>query len=422
MPVFFRLHARLLSLVLGITLSVNPVSTVASGEPVEFGGTLTAIGTFAPAGASCPGNVPFVRTYQYTFTDASIVLNGITGSFSGTYNIAWSDNCGGGAGVVDGSTTVNLSVGADSVSGSDILGAWTDTVSGTISDSGISGTWGQSLDDGLWTGSASGQFSLPRRSVALSSLSLTSAQILEGGTVTATVALTAPAPTSGATVVLQSDTIWPLSIETPDVATVPSSVVVPAGQLTATFDVHTEDVLFPLVSRIHASYGGVTKREDLTVEPEPTRENGRVANARVLQIVTYFLTSVGGATPQERYAKALSDAQTIRGGANGIPSSGTIETGQDIFLAAAEHYLVAADWVLRHPGQVVFVRGFVLVHELKKLLTEAGVTALPPSRPTKLSIAWGLQGVTDAVRILYGDQALKSKLCRLTGVCGYRFW
>src|SRR5205823_3763901 len=83
--------------------------------------------------------------------------------------------------------------------------------------------------------------------VQLVSVTLNTQSVLEGGTAIATVTLSGPAPVGGAQVQLGSDTIWPIAnIPTPDIAHVPTSVIVPSGQTSTTFQVNAGSVLFPL--------------------------------------------------------------------------------------------------------------------------------------------------------------------------------
>jgi len=82
-----------------------------------------------------------------------------------------------------------------------------------------------------------------------------------GSPSTGAVTLTAPAPAGGAVVTLAS---------TGAVASVPASVTVPAGALSATFTV-TTPVVVGLVAQsdIIASFGGVSRAATLTVTPSP---------------------------------------------------------------------------------------------------------------------------------------------------------
>ena len=75
----------------------------------------------------------------------------------------------------------------------------------------------------------------------------------------ATVTLSGPAPTGGAVVTLSSDY--------PSTASVPLSISIPAGALSATFQIATSAVATSTPINISASYLGVTKVAQLTVTP-----------------------------------------------------------------------------------------------------------------------------------------------------------
>ncbi len=95
----------------------------------------------------------------------------------------------------------------------------------------------------------------------LSSLSLNPSSVVGGQSSTGTVTLTAPAPSGGFVVNLSSSNST--------VASVPSSVTVPAGQTSATFTVNTQAVASATTVTITASAGGVSRQATLTVNPAP---------------------------------------------------------------------------------------------------------------------------------------------------------
>jgi hypothetical protein len=93
---------------------------------------------------------------------------------------------------------------------------------------------------------------------ALSSLTLNPASVVGGmQSSTGTVTLSGPAPAGGAQVALSSSN--------PGAASVPSSVIVPAGATSATFTVNTSIVFFSTSVRISASYRSNTLTANLTV-------------------------------------------------------------------------------------------------------------------------------------------------------------
>ncbi len=96
----------------------------------------------------------------------------------------------------------------------------------------------------------------PPPSPTVSSLTLNPANVFGGQSSTGTVTLTGPAPAGGAQVLLSSSN---------GAATVPSSVIVPAGATSATFTVNTSFVLISTSATISASYNGTTRTATLGV-------------------------------------------------------------------------------------------------------------------------------------------------------------
>jgi len=90
----------------------------------------------------------------------------------------------------------------------------------------------------------------------VSSLTLDPANVFGGQSSTGTVTLTGPAPAGGAQVFLSSNN---------GAASVPSSVIVPAGATSATFTVNTSFVLISTSATISASYNGTTRSATLGV-------------------------------------------------------------------------------------------------------------------------------------------------------------
>jgi len=115
---------------------------------------------------------------------------------------------------------------------------------------------------------------------SLSSLSLNPTSVVGGNSSTGTVTLTAPAPSGGFVVNLSSSNT--------NVATVPSTVTVPAGATSANFTVSTQAVSSATSVTITASAGGVSRTATLMVNPAPSV---------TLQSLTISPTSVwGGST------------------------------------------------------------------------------------------------------------------------------
>ena len=96
-------------------------------------------------------------------------------------------------------------------------------------------------------------------SSAVSTLTLSPNPVTGGTSSTATVTLQSAAPTGNAVVTLASSNTV--------LATVPQSVVIPAGQTRATFTVNTAQVTAQTTVSISASYQNVTKSATLTLNP-----------------------------------------------------------------------------------------------------------------------------------------------------------
>ena len=94
---------------------------------------------------------------------------------------------------------------------------------------------------------------------ALSSVSLSPATVPGGATASATVTLTAPAPTGGAVVSLTSSNTGAV--------TVPATLTVLAGATSAATSVATSAVTSTTTSVISATYNGVTRTATMTVTP-----------------------------------------------------------------------------------------------------------------------------------------------------------
>jgi len=117
--------------------------------------------------------------------------------------------------------------------------------------------------------------------VAVSSVALNPAEVGGGASSTGTIALSAAAPAGGATISLVSSH--------PSIATVPQSLTVPAGSLSATVSVATAAVAASSPVTITASYGGITKSATLTVLA--------TAPSGTLSALTVAPTSVRGGNP-----------------------------------------------------------------------------------------------------------------------------
>jgi Tol biopolymer transport system component len=99
-------------------------------------------------------------------------------------------------------------------------------------------------------------------------LTISPDSVSAGGSVTGTVTISGAAPPTGIAISLQTDTAIAL----------PASVMIAAGQTSATFSVATQAVASVQNATITASYNGVSRTATLTVRPVPTTAGKLVFN------------------------------------------------------------------------------------------------------------------------------------------------
>jgi hypothetical protein len=92
----------------------------------------------------------------------------------------------------------------------------------------------------------------------LNSISVAPSSVIGGQSITGMVSLTGPAPASGASVNLSSAS---------SAASVPPTVTVPANATSANFSVSTAAVSVTTIGNITASFSGVTKTVNITIQP-----------------------------------------------------------------------------------------------------------------------------------------------------------
>ena len=165
---------------------------------------------------------------------------------------------------------INVIVPAGATSASFTVGTY--KVSATMV-AGLSATYGGVTQTTMLTVN-------PTSAPTLSGLSLNPASVTGGTSSTATVTLSAPAPSGGIVVTLASNNTT--------AATVPASVTVAAGATSANFTVTTKAVTTSTAVAISATTGGVTRSATLTVNPTST--------AATVSGVTLNPTSVTGGT------------------------------------------------------------------------------------------------------------------------------
>lgn len=110
----------------------------------------------------------------------------------------------------------------------------------------------------------------PPTPAALESITLNPSTVPSQSQPTATVKLTAAAPTGNAVITLETNN--------PDVAKVPANVSIAAGATTATFTIETSTVRTPTTVVIEAKYLGVAARADLVVTPPGVSASFRVVS------------------------------------------------------------------------------------------------------------------------------------------------
>ena len=227
------------------------------------------------------------------------------------------------------------------------------------------------------------------------------------GAVTGTLTLTTPAPAGGAQISVQShldnwqilDVTAPCPVLFGSLAAnkCPGSagyIVVPEGQTSVTFPINTRAVNYPLLEDFRASYAGSEQTAQLFVNPSLIPPFGSQANARVAAILQQFV--IGG-EHYNSYSTAYADLLKLR--------NSSLEAEQDIYLAAAEHYLVTITYCLKSPsvftpfkilGTTLFGIPIYEIFKIINLINAAG--QFPPSSASGLSLVWGWRGASDAAK------------------------
>jgi RHS repeat-associated protein len=131
-------------------------------------------------------------------------------------------------------------------------------------------------------------------------LSLTSgASVTGGGRLAAVVTLTGPAPSAGAVIALSSSA---------SAASVPSNVIVSAGNVTATFEIATSAVAVRTIVTIAATFGATTRSVEVAIDP-PSIGGVSLNPASVAGGDTSTLTvSLDAAAPAEGVVVRLSSS------------------------------------------------------------------------------------------------------------------
>jgi hypothetical protein len=214
-----------------------------------------------------PLNDPNPAVWDFELSSASATLSlsslslnptSVTGGNSSTGTVTLSAPAPTGGAQV---TLSSSNAGAASVPSSVTVAAGATSTTFTVSTSAVAAS--SSVTISATYGGATRSASLtvtPPAAPTLSSLSLNPTSVRGGAqSSTGTVTLSGPAPAGGAQVALSSSN--------PGAASVPSSVIVPAGATSVAFTVNTSIVLFSTSVGISASYRSNTLTANLTVSP-----------------------------------------------------------------------------------------------------------------------------------------------------------
>lgn len=198
----------------------------------------------------------------------------------------------------------------------------------------------------------------PPPAPALQSFTVSASTVIAGSPLTASVALSAPAPEGGVTVALSSSA--------PNVIAVPASVTVPSGSATASVALQAGQVSFPASVVLTASLGGASLQAPVTVEPvktEPVRVTLQRVSASPQQVragdafsATVQLASpapAGGAvvqwTSSQPYVR-LPAQVIVPAGARSMTVQARVDTGAPgaiVYLRASSANTVATYIVVR---------------------------------------------------------------------------
>lgn len=198
----------------------------------------------------------------------------------------------------------------------------------------------------------------PPPAPALQSFTVSASTVIAGSPLTASVALSAPAPEGGVTVALSSSA--------PNVIAVPASVTVPSGSATASVALQAGQVSSPASVVLTASLGGASLQAPVTVEPvktEPVRVTLQRVSASPQQVragdafsATVQLASpapAGGAvvqwTSSQPYVR-LPAQVIVPAGARSMTVQARVDTGAPgaiVYLRASSANTVATYIVVR---------------------------------------------------------------------------
>jgi hypothetical protein len=272
-----------------VTGATSSTGTVTLNSPAPAGGAAVSLSSNA-AVASVPGTVTVPQggtTAAFTVTTSPVATATtviITASYTGSQTASLTvmppvvssvavspTRVTGGAsssgtlnlngpapanGAVVSLSSSNAAVAAVPSSGTVTVAAGATTASFTVTTKAVANSTTVSIT-ASYGGGAPQTASLTVIPPVLVSLTLNPSTVTGGNSSVGTVTLNGAAPPGGAAVSLSSSDT--------SVATVPSSVTIPAGSTSATFTVNTSTVVFSTSATISASWRGVTKRAVLNV-------------------------------------------------------------------------------------------------------------------------------------------------------------
>lgn len=219
--------------------------------------------------------------------------------------------------------------------------------------------------------------SLIVRPPTISSFTLDPASVIGGNTVTATLKLNAPAPSTGAVINL-SDTLL--------AASVPASVTVPAGATGKTFAISTNVVTATQSGIVQAVWAGIAVPQSLEVRPVGTVQSARVLSVAVNPNPITGGSSATGTVTLDRTAPVatlinLSDNLT----STTIPASLTVPVGASSMTFPISTKVVSAD---QSGSLIARANGFTKSTLFTvKALTTASCSVIS-FKPTTISIGW----------------------------------
>ena len=293
-PVAVSLSSLTLSPTSVIGGTQSSTGTVTLSGPAPSGGAVVSLSSSNPGAAAAPasvtvpagaGSASFTvttgavaasttvtisasfggasRTASLTVTPPPVALSALTlsptsvtgGTQSSTGTVTLSGPAPTGGAVVSLSSS---NPGAAAVPSSVTVAAGGSSASFTVTTGAVAASTTVTISASFGGANRTGSLTVTPPQVTLSSLTLNPSSVIGGvQSSTGTVTLSGPAPAGG--------TVVSLSSSSPGLASVPSSVTIPAGATSASFTVNTSIVLISTSVNISASYNGTTRTATLSL-------------------------------------------------------------------------------------------------------------------------------------------------------------